>query len=60
MTTEMLTWWWDRTDIEQEVNGLYSIDREEKVPAGDVKEFIDAAKKLYYGNLRKCVSSKTL
>lgn len=36
-----------RTDIEQEVNGLYSFNRKEKIPAADVKKIIDAAAKVY-------------
>ncbi|OJJ98954.1 hypothetical protein ASPACDRAFT_31004 [Aspergillus aculeatus ATCC 16872] len=35
-------------DIEQEVNGLYSYDRKEKVPAARVKTIMDAAQR-YYG-----------
>lgn len=37
-----------RCDVEQEVNGLYTFDREEKVPAEKVKEIMDAAKDHYY------------
>lgn len=37
-----------RADIEQEVNGLYSCDRKEKVPAADVKAIMDEAKSYYY------------
>ncbi|KAL4945749.1 hypothetical protein BDV06DRAFT_8771 [Aspergillus oleicola] len=36
------------TDIEQEVNGLYSYDRKEKVPADKVKALMDAAAEYYY------------
>ncbi|KAL4966621.1 glycoside hydrolase family 2 protein [Aspergillus stella-maris] len=39
------------TDIEQEVNGLYSYDRKEKVPAEKVKALMDAAEQYYYGNV---------
>ncbi|KAJ5716051.1 hypothetical protein N7493_007962 [Penicillium malachiteum] len=35
-------------DIEQEVNGLYSYDRKEKVPVARVKAIMDAAKDYYY------------
>ncbi|GAB1209907.1 hypothetical protein APSETT445_008695 [Aspergillus pseudonomiae] len=35
-------------DIEQEVNGLYSYDRKEKVPAARVKAIMDAAHQYYY------------
>ncbi|KAE8356569.1 glycoside hydrolase superfamily [Aspergillus coremiiformis] len=35
-------------DIEQEVNGLYSYDRKEKVPAARVKAIMDAAHGYYY------------
>ncbi|KAJ9193306.1 CAZyme family GH2 [Paecilomyces variotii] len=38
-------------DIEQEVNGLYSNDRREKVPAADVKTIMDSAKAHYYENV---------
>lgn len=37
-----------RSDIEQEVNGLYSCDRREKIPAAKVKPIMDAAQKYYY------------
>lgn len=39
------------SDIEQEVNGLYSFDRREKIPAVEVKKLIEAAKKMYYDSL---------
>ncbi|KAH9998896.1 glycoside hydrolase family 2 protein [Xylariaceae sp. FL0662B] len=41
------------TDIEQEVNGLYSFDRREKIPATEVKKIFDAARKIYYDSLPK-------
>ncbi|KAI1075690.1 glycoside hydrolase family 2 protein [Whalleya microplaca] len=41
------------TDVEQEVNGLYSFDRREKIPATEVKKIFDAARKLYYDGLPK-------
>lgn len=41
-----------RTDIEQEVNGLYSFDRKEKIPASEVKKLIDKAAKTYYDSLK--------
>lgn len=37
-----------RYDIEQEVNGLYSFDRKEKIPAADVKNIIDSAMSHYF------------
>ncbi|KAK7905322.1 hypothetical protein LTR67_000042 [Exophiala xenobiotica] len=40
-------------DIEQEVNGLYSYDRQEKVPAAEVRSIMDAAKKHYYSVVLK-------
>ncbi|KAI2686186.1 CAZyme family GH2 [Penicillium roqueforti] len=40
--------WTQLCDVEQEVNGLYTFDREEKVPAEKVKEIMDAAKDHYY------------
>ncbi|KAI1383490.1 glycoside hydrolase family 2 protein [Hypoxylon trugodes] len=39
------------SDIEQEVNGLYSFDRREKIPATEVKKLIDAAAKTYYDSI---------
>jgi hypothetical protein len=36
------------TDIEQEVNGLYTFDRMPKLDVDKVKDIIDAAKELYY------------
>ncbi|KAL2832618.1 glycoside hydrolase superfamily [Aspergillus cavernicola] len=39
------------TDIEQEVNGLYSYDRREKVAADRIKALMDAAKEYYYKNI---------
>lgn len=41
------------TDIEQEVNGLYSFDRMEKMDAAEVKKIVDKAKKMYYDSLAK-------
>ncbi|KAJ5287300.1 hypothetical protein N7478_002986 [Penicillium angulare] len=38
-------------DIEQEVNGLYSYDRKEKVPVARVKAIMDAAKDYYYNHV---------
>jgi len=43
----------NRYDIEQEVNGLYSYDRQEKVPGAKVKAIIDAAKEHYYSVVLK-------
>ena len=40
-----------RTDIEQEVNGLYSFDRKAKLNAGDVRAIMDKAKEIYYDSL---------
>ncbi|CBF83203.1 hypothetical protein AN3200.2 [Aspergillus nidulans FGSC A4] len=36
------------TDIEQEVNGLYSFDRREKVPSDRVRKLMDEAREYYY------------
>jgi hypothetical protein len=36
------------TDIEQEVNGLYSFDRKEKVDAQGVKAILDSAARSYF------------
>ncbi|KAI1436768.1 glycoside hydrolase family 2 protein [Xylaria sp. CBS 124048] len=41
------------TDVEQEVNGVYSFDRKEKIPAAEVKKIFDAAKKSYHDHLSK-------
>ena len=38
----------NRSDIEQEVNGLYSIYRQEKMPADKVHTIMDAAREYYY------------
>lgn len=42
-----------RSDVEQEVNGLYSFDRREKIPATEVKKIVDGAKQVYYDSLPK-------
>ncbi|KAI1828608.1 glycoside hydrolase family 2 protein [Xylaria intraflava] len=41
------------SDVEQEVNGVYSFDRKEKIPAAEVKKIFDAAQKSYYDSLPK-------
>ncbi|KAI0203904.1 glycoside hydrolase family 2 protein [Astrocystis sublimbata] len=41
------------SDIEQEVNGLYSFDRKEKIPASEVKKIFDAAKNSYLDAVAK-------
>ncbi|KAI1105501.1 glycoside hydrolase family 2 protein [Jackrogersella minutella] len=41
------------SDIEQEVNGLYSFDRREKIPATEVSKLIEAAAKTYYDSLKE-------
>lgn len=38
-------------DIEQEVNGLYSIHRKEKIPSERVRAIMDAAREYYYKNV---------
>ncbi|KAI1775601.1 glycoside hydrolase family 2 protein [Hypoxylon cercidicola] len=43
------------SDIEQEVNGLYSFDRREKISAVEVKKIVDAAKQMYFDSLPKDV-----
>ncbi|KAJ6134872.1 hypothetical protein N7512_000032 [Penicillium capsulatum] len=40
------------SDIEQEVNGLYSYDRKEKVPVARVKEIMDNARDYYYDHVQ--------
>lgn len=39
------------TDIEQEVNGLYTCYRREKLPAAEVSKIIDEVKQIYLSNL---------
>lgn len=41
-----------RSDIEQEVNGLYSYDRKEKVPVARVKKIMDSARDYYYDHVQ--------
>ncbi|KAI0125676.1 beta-galactosidase [Xylariales sp. AK1849] len=41
------------TDIEQEVNGLYSFDRSEKIDPAEVKKIFDKAQKMYYDLVAK-------
>ena len=41
-----------RCDIEQEVNGLYTYDRKEKVPVARIKAIMDAAKEYYYAHVQ--------
>jgi hypothetical protein len=43
----------DRADIEQEVNGLYTPDRKEKLDASKVKAIFDQAEKVYFDHLAK-------
>ena len=42
-----------RSDIEQEVNGLYSFDRREKIPATEVSKIVEEVIKVYYDSLPK-------
>ncbi|KAI0114009.1 glycoside hydrolase family 2 protein [Nemania sp. FL0031] len=39
------------SDIEQEVNGVYSFDRKEKIPAAEVKKIFDDAQRRYHDSL---------
>ncbi|KAI1333162.1 glycoside hydrolase family 2 protein [Xylariaceae sp. FL0255] len=39
------------SDIEQEVNGVYSFDRKEKIPATEVKRIFDEAAKRYHESI---------
>ena len=39
-----------RADIEQEVNGLYTPDRKEKLDAAKVKAIFKEAEKLYFSH----------
>ena len=38
----------DRTDIEQEVNGLYTFGRKQKIDRNKVKKVVDSALSMYY------------
>ena len=40
-------------DIEQEVNGLYSYDRKEKIDPAEVKKIMDRAAKMYLDGVAK-------
>lgn len=40
-----------RCDIEQEVNGFYSYERKQKVPADRVKAIMDGAHKYYFDHV---------
>lgn len=40
------------TDIEQETNGLYSFNREEKLDSAKVKALMEEAAQLYYAQLK--------
>ncbi|KAI1208970.1 glycoside hydrolase family 2 protein [Annulohypoxylon truncatum] len=41
------------SDVEQEVNGLYSFDRREKIPATEVSKIVEEVIKVYYDSLPK-------
>lgn len=43
----------NRTDIEQEANGLYTFDRREKLNADKVKAVIHGALKVFYDRVAK-------
>nr|POF00923.1 hypothetical protein CFP56_20871 [Quercus suber] len=43
--------WTQFTDVEQEVNGLYTYDRKEKTAAAGVKDVIAKARHVYYSKL---------
>ncbi|KAK7970583.1 hypothetical protein PG996_000988 [Apiospora saccharicola] len=45
--------WTQITDIEQEVNGLYSYDRKEKIDPAEVKKIMDRAAKMYLDGVTK-------
>ncbi|KAK5119569.1 hypothetical protein LTR85_007397 [Meristemomyces frigidus] len=45
--------WTQLSDIEQEMNGLYTYDRREKVPAQQIKAVLEKARKHYYGGLQR-------
>jgi hypothetical protein len=42
-----------RTDIEQEVNGLYTFDRKPKLDPAKMKAIMDKAKQVYYDRVAK-------
>jgi len=45
--------WTQLTDIEQEANGLYTYDRQEKAPGGEFRGVMERAVELYYRGLEK-------
>lgn len=45
--------WTQLTDVEQEMNGLYTYDRREKVPASEVAKVLARARDTYYAQLRQ-------
>ena len=45
--------WTQFTDIEQEMNGLYTCDRRPKLEPAKVREVMDKAKQAYFGKLRE-------
>ncbi|KXL50461.1 glycoside hydrolase family 2 protein [Acidomyces richmondensis BFW] len=44
--------WTQLTDVEQEMNGLYTYDRREKVPASEVAKVLAKARNTYYSKLK--------
>ncbi|SMR53262.1 unnamed protein product [Zymoseptoria tritici ST99CH_1A5] len=42
--------WTQFTDIEQEQNGLYTYDRKEKLPAGQMKQLMNRVQEVYFKN----------
>ena len=44
-----------RADIEQEVNGLYSFDRKEKLDSSKVRKLMEEAQKMYYDRVKNSV-----
>ena len=44
--------WTQFTDIEQEQNGLYSYNRQEKLPAAEMRKLMERAKQMYFAKRR--------
>ncbi|KAK3681836.1 hypothetical protein LTR37_020840 [Vermiconidia calcicola] len=42
--------WTQLTDVEQEQNGLYTWDRQEKLPAAQMRAVLERAKQTYYSS----------
>jgi beta-galactosidase/beta-glucuronidase len=43
--------WTQFCDVEQEMNGLYTFDRKEKIPSREMKKVIERARRAYFGEV---------